>query len=293
MSIKETKDQARTLVQSLQKIGIRLKHHQAIEVMSQVKGTKGWNELRAGHADSNRGAGKPTLSAAHQALLEEAVDRHMQTIGLPDQERPVRIVMSGNPAGNLNYIHGYYLDHSDNLEIGMALNQDIRGFYGPETLFMSAVLANKDGKCVVDDFEVYDWEELENRVVAIDVKWNNAAVKSICPLTLESHKPYIGFYPFLADTWSPIDRDIVPSRVWLKVSLLAEEWEANEDEILSLDLSEAEKAARRDNRRFQRRVIVTVGEILDWILAEQYRMKEKTDRAPSVPSINTDDNLPF
>lgn len=38
----------------------------------------------------------------------------------------------------------------------------------------------------------------------IEVKWNNAAVHSICPVTQEAHKPYIGMYPFLAGTWDPI-----------------------------------------------------------------------------------------
>ncbi len=43
----------------------------------------------------------------------------------------------------------------------------------------------------------------------IEVKWNNAAVQSVCPVTQEVHKPYIGMYPFLAGTWSPILFDAI------------------------------------------------------------------------------------
>ena len=73
MNIKETKDQARALVESLAKFGIRLKHHQALEVLSQVKGAKGWNQFVAGE----QGPEQSGLAVEQQALPDDADAEHV------------------------------------------------------------------------------------------------------------------------------------------------------------------------------------------------------------------------
>jgi hypothetical protein len=214
MNIKETKDQARALVASLHNLGIRLKHHQALEVMAKIKGAKGWNQLAAGETVSK----STQLSPEQQIILEEALRMHVSAQGIPDEE-PVKIVMAGDVFGNVGYLDGFYLDRCGLLEVIMTITHSARNTASnPLVHFMSAVLTNEGGQCKATQVQVLEYEELLNATLDLELKYNNAAVRSTCPLTYEQHKPYIGVYPFLAGTWSPLWRDIVPARVWEAVA---------------------------------------------------------------------------
>lgn len=40
--------------------------------------------------------------------------------------------------------------------------------------------------------------------IAVDLKWNNTSCWSICPITEDKFKPFIGYYPFLENSYDPI-----------------------------------------------------------------------------------------
>lgn len=269
MNIKETKGQARVLVTSLRNLGIRLKHHQALEVLSHLKGAKGWNQFCASSAIP-----KAVMADEDKILLEQAVASHVQTIGVPDADRPVKLVAAGDVHGNVNGMQAYYEDGENLLEESLVLMEGLPGRkpYAPSVRFVTAVLANKGGRCVAQLAATLNPYEVLNRTIDIELKYNNAAVKSVCPLTKDVHKPYIGIYPFQAGTWDPFEREIMPDRVWGQVISVEEHCaQAAQLKENPADVPEFVRLHMGFEPQLGHRVTVTLGEIRQQMLKSMTR----------------------
>jgi hypothetical protein len=193
------------------------------------------------------------LTPVQRAVFNQAVSAYLaeraQESGskAPWHPEGVKLVFAGDESGQLQYLRSYDIRRGAYAEVQLALmHVQESSSDKPSAHFMAATVTETGGTAEVRSVQVLDLTELFSHSIEVEYRHNNTGCRGVCPLSGEVFKPYIGEYPFLAGTWTPVFEEILPPAGPANADLSRASWTVGEVQAFMVSQWRAASVARKE-----------------------------------------------
>jgi hypothetical protein len=215
------KAQSFVLARALEKLGIRLSHGNALDVMAQLQGAESWNHFLAKQSKTEPSPDCTAVDPERRALAEQAAAEVEATAGstYAPGDRLHLLVSGGMDCARplVRTVHRHQDRLQGSLQLLMA-EEDAR-----PRLYQEVILERTAHGFSVIKVESLTKDSLTGTAVNIELRTAHPGERmAICPLSGLMYQPrsgrfnvamhYIGV--FLPGDASPVMKSLVPSRVW-------------------------------------------------------------------------------
>lgn len=192
------------------------------------------------------------LSPVQRAILNQVVSAYRSERAQESGSKPgwhpegVKLVFAGDTTGQLQYLVSTDARLGANAEVQMALRHvQESASTEPMVHFLAATVTETSGQAEVVSVQVLDLAEIFGRLIEVEYRYNNTGCRSVCPLSGEEFKPYIGEAAFLPGTWTPVCEEILPPPGQMKEDAACARWTVGEVQAFMVSQWRAALAARQ------------------------------------------------